>query len=280
MCQCVQAILWLGFCVVLGTTGCSGILDPDASQTSLADESSAAATTASAPTTNPAPPAELDEKYLSDPDFHQKTKETLDGWNKLTLVYCFASKEIKWDHESVDFDVAKHVAYRLNSRTIRVVDPDPAYAWLDKHDRWRKTSEIGAAFKADYVVHIDIKDYSLNEPNTNTLYRGQADCIVNVVKMDENRTDGTVIYTVPIKSSFPKNGPVDQSAMPITEFKKRYLSALSHEIGKLFYSTEIVDDDPPAKEVRATRDEVERDGLDQWLFSPKYRAINRNLGVD
>ena len=180
----------------------------------------------------------------TDPDFHQKTKQTLEGKNKVTLVYCYASKELKWDHESLDFDLAKHVAYQLNGKKIKVVDPDRVYAWLDKHDRWRKTSEIGAAFKADYIVHIDVKDYSLTEANVNNLYRGRADCIVNVVKMDENKRDGIVIYTTPIKSNFPTNGPVDQSAMPYTEFKKRYLSALSYEIGKLFFSTETGDDIP------------------------------------
>jgi len=180
----------------------------------------------------------------TDPDFHQKTKQTLEGKNKVTLVYCYAPKELKWDHDSLDFDLAKHVAYQLNGKKIKVVDPDRVYAWLDKHDRWRKTSEIGAAFKVDYIVHIDIKDYSLNEAGVNNLYRGRADCIVNVVKMDENKRDGTVIYTTPIKSNFPKNGPVDQSAMPFNDFKKRYLSALSYEIGKLFFSTETGDDIP------------------------------------
>ena len=36
-------------------------------------------------------------------------------------------------------------------------------------------------------------------------------------------------------------------------------------------------------ERRATTDGMEHedaDGLDKWLYSPKYRAINRNLGVD
>ncbi len=180
----------------------------------------------------------------TDPDFHQKTKQSLKSKSKVTLVYCYASKELKWDHETVDFDLAKHVAYQLNGKKIKVVDPDRVYAWLDKNSDWRKTSEIGAALKADFVVHIDVKDYSLTEANVNNLYRGTADCIVNVVKMDEDKKGGTVIYTTSLKSAFPKNGPVDQSTMPYAEFKKRYLSALSYEIGNLFFPTEMEDDIP------------------------------------
>jgi hypothetical protein len=180
----------------------------------------------------------------TDPDFHVKTKQTLAGKNKITLVYCYAPKELKWDNEAVDYELAKHIAYQLNSKKIKVVDPDRVQAWLDKHDKWKKVSEIGTVFKADYIVHVDVKDYSLFEANSSNLYRGRADCIVNVVKMDEDKKDGTVIYTIPIKSNFPTRAPVDSNAMAFPEFKKRYLSALSDEVGRLFYPSETGDDIP------------------------------------
>lgn len=180
-----------------------------------------------------------------EPDFHKKTKkESLAGKGKVTLVYCYASKELKWDNESVDYDLAKHVAYQLNGNKIKVVDPDRVYAWLDKNSRWNKPSEIGAAFKVDYIVHIELIDYSLFEVNTTFLNRGRADCVVNVIKMDSDRKDGEVIYTHPIKSNFPINGPVDSNSMPQNEFKKRYLSFLSDQIGRLFYATETGQDIP------------------------------------
>ncbi len=176
----------------------------------------------------------------TDPDFHVRTKQTLEGKNKknVVLVYCFAPKELKWDNESVDYDIAKHVAHRLLQHKIKVIDPDQVYAWLDRNDKWRKTSEIGKHFKVDYVVHIDVKDYSLFEINSSNLYRGQADIIVNVVKMNEDKTDGHVIYTAPIKSAFPTRGPKDSGEISFGEFKKTYLSALSEEIGRLFYPME------------------------------------------
>jgi hypothetical protein len=180
----------------------------------------------------------------TDPDFHQKTKQTLADKTKVVLVYCYAAKELKWDNESVDYDLAKHVAHRLNNNKIKVIDPDLVYDWLDKNDKWRKTSEIGKHFRVDYVVHIDLKDYSLYEPNSSNLYRGRADIIVNVVRMDEDKRDGNVIYTAPVKSFFPTRSPVDSNIMSYAEFKKHYLSALSDEIGKLFYPKETGDDIP------------------------------------
>jgi hypothetical protein len=180
----------------------------------------------------------------SDPDFHIRTKQSLKGKNKVVLVYCYASKELKWDNESVDYDLAKHVAHRLLQNEIKVIDPDKVHAWLDKNDKWKKTSELGKAFKVDYVVHIDVKDYSLFEPHSQNLYRGRADLIVNVVKMDEDKKDGKPIYTTTIKSHFPTRSPVDSNVIPFSQFKKHYLSALSDEVGKLFYSVDTGADIP------------------------------------
>jgi hypothetical protein len=174
----------------------------------------------------------------SDPDFHIRTKQSLKGKNKVVLVYCYAQKELKWDNESVDYDLAKHVAHRLVQNEIKVIDPDRVHAWLDKNDKWKKTSELGKAFKVDYIVHIEVKDYGLYEPHSQNLYRGHADLIVNVVKMDEDKKDGKTIYTTTIKSHFPTRSPADSNQIPFTQFKKMYLSALSDEIGKLFYSVE------------------------------------------
>jgi hypothetical protein len=181
----------------------------------------------------------------ADPDFHARTKQNLRGKNgkNVVLVYCYAPKELKWDNESVDYDIAKHVAYRLLQNKIKVVDPDPLYDWLEKHDDWRTTSDLGKRFGVEYVIHIDVKDYTLFERNSD-LYRGQADIIVTVVQMNDDHSDGHAVYTVPVRSSFPSRAPIDSSQMGFTEFKKRYLSALSEEIGRLFYSAEVSAEDP------------------------------------
>jgi hypothetical protein len=178
------------------------------------------------------------------PDFEKNTKkEKLSTKGKVTLVYCYASKELKWDNESVDYELAKFVSFQLMNNNIKVEDPDRVYAWLDKNPRWNKPTEIGAAFKnVDYIVHIDLMNYSLFEENSVNLNRGRAECIVNVYKMDSDHKDGTRIYSHTVKSLYPTNTPIYSSTMPQNEFKKRYLAFLSNEIGRLFYPTETGQD--------------------------------------
>lgn len=179
-----------------------------------------------------------------EPDFHAKTKLSLAEKGKTVLVYCYAPVELKWDNEAVDYELAKFVSYRFNANKIHVVDPDRVHAWLDKNNDWNKVSEVGAAFKVDYVVHIDLRDYSLYEEHSHDLYRGRADAIVSVIKMDEDKKDGKAIYMKEKVSRFPTKAGVSAYDYSYEDFKRRYLSELANEIGVLFYESFAGDDIP------------------------------------
>lgn len=180
-----------------------------------------------------------------EPDFHAQTKETLAGRNKTTLVYVYAPTELKWDHDAVDYELAKFLSHRLNANKIRVIDPDRVHAWLDKNRDWNKVSEIGAAFKVDYIVFVDLQDYSLFEEHSHELFRGRADGIVSVFKMNEDKKDGESIYTKELVSRFPTGSPISAFGNYSYEtFKQLYLATLANTIGKLFYESFTGDDIP------------------------------------
>lgn len=169
------------------------------------------------------------------PDFDEKTKHSLADKGKKTLVLCYAPTELKWDNEAVDHELAKHVAYRLNMNKIKVIDPDRVHNWLDKNSDWSKPAELGKEFDVDYVVYIDMKEYSLFEEHSSNLYRGRTQAIVSVIKMDEDHKDGRVIYSKDLVSRYPISTPKSVDEIPYAQFKKLYLSRLSEEVGQLFY---------------------------------------------
>lgn len=169
------------------------------------------------------------------PDFDEKTKESLADKGKKVLVLCYAPTELKWDNEAVDYELAKHVAYRLNLNKIKVIDPDRVNNWLDQNPDWDKPAELGKAFDVHYVVYIDMKEYSLFEEHSSNLYRGRTQAIVSVIKMDEDRKDGRVIYSKELVSRYPISTPKSVDEIAYANFKKLYLSRLSEEVGILFY---------------------------------------------
>ena len=186
-----------------------------------------------------------------DPDFEVQTKKSLAKKGVKVMVLCYAPRELKWDNEAVDYELAKAVAYRLNGHKISVIDPDRIHAWLDQNDNWDTPDEVGNVFDADFIVYIDMKEYGLYEENSSQLYRGRTEAILSVIEMDpRNKRDpeatrkGHQIYSKDISSRYPKSTPVSSDQYAYADFKKMYLSALSEEIGVKFYESFAGDDIP------------------------------------
>ncbi len=183
-----------------------------------------------------------------EPDFEKQTKKSLTEKGKTTLVLCYAPKELKWDNDAVDYEVAKMIALRLRSHQISVMDPDRVHDWLDKHSNWDKPDEVGAAFGVDYVIYVDLAKYSLFEEHSHDLYRGRAEMIVSVVEMtgkkNKKKKHGSTIYSKSITSRYPDSTPASANEYPYETFKKLYLSRLSDQIGWLFFEHYAGDDVP------------------------------------
>lgn len=175
-----------------------------------------------------------DNRVAIEPNFVQETKLSLRAKGVTTAVVCYAPKDLKWDISDLDTDLAKYVFYRLASRKIKVVRPDPVRVWLDKNPEWDRPEEIGAAFKTKYVVHIELEDFKLYEKGNQNLYRGRADVDVQVVEMGPNG-EGAVIYRKQLTSMYPLMAGRPTHEITYARFKRAYLARLSAEIAELFY---------------------------------------------
>lgn len=169
-----------------------------------------------------------------EPNFETVTGQSFTDKDVKVAVVCYAPKEVKWDFEDIDRDLGKFVTFRLAQHKVEVVNPDRVQAWLDQNADWDKPEEIGEAFDVKYVVYIDLTQYSLFEENSHQLWRGRAEAIVSVYEMGEDAA-GERIYSKELISRYPLHRPLSMSEETYWSFKKKYLSRLSEEIGRLFY---------------------------------------------
>jgi hypothetical protein len=176
-----------------------------------------------------------------EPDFDVQTKESMTDKDVTVAVVCYAPTDIRYSFEDIDHEVAKYVAFRLIQHKIKVISPDRVRAWLDENRDWDKPEEIGEFFKATYVVYIDLNNFSLYEDDSANLYRGRAEAVVSVWKM-EGSNDAEKIYTTEKISKFPTHQPIAASDETYQNFKARYLARLSDEIGRLFYEYTTYDE--------------------------------------
>lgn len=176
-----------------------------------------------------------------EPEFDKQTQESMTDKDVTVAVVCFAPTEVKYSFENIDHELAKYVSFRLRENKITVISPDHVRAWLEENKDWDKPEEIGAAFKATYVIYIDLNEFSLFEEGTATLYRGRSEAVVSAWKMDD---DGAAekIFSMEKISKFPQQQPVSTSEETYNNFKARYLSRLSDEIGRLFYEYFLADE--------------------------------------
>lgn len=168
------------------------------------------------------------------PDFDKLTKESLTDKGVKVAVVCFAPDEIRLNFIDVDKDIAKFVAHRLFQHKITVVQPDRVQEWLDKHDDWDKPDEIGEATGATHVIFVDVHKYNLFEENSHELFRGRAEVLVSVFKIQKG-DQGEKIYTKEITSLYPLSAPRATSEISYDRFRRQYLGRLSEEVGRLFY---------------------------------------------
>ena len=180
-----------------------------------------------------------------EPDFDAMTRQSMTDRDVTVAVVCYAPTELKWDFDRIDADIGKYVSYRLNQHHIKTVSPDVVRAWLDQNSDWDKPEEIGAELNVTYVVYIDLHKYTLYEPDSQNLYRGQAEAVVSVYQMDE-LGDGEKVYSKAITSEYPLRAPRSTGEVTYSTFRKQYLARLSEEIGRLFYEYYNGDDIPDA----------------------------------
>ena len=177
-----------------------------------------------------------------EPDFDAETKESMTDKDVTVAIVCYATTEIRYSFEDIDFELAKHMAYRLHQHKIKVISPDRIRKWLDENRDWDKPEEIGEAFKTTYVIYIDLNRFSLYEDGSASLYRGKSEAVVSVWKMDENGIDAEKIYSTEKISKFPLHQAISASEETYQHFKARYLSRLSDEIGHIFYEYTTFDE--------------------------------------
>ena len=176
-----------------------------------------------------------------EPAFDKETKESMTDKGVRVAVVCFAPNDIKYNFESIDYELAKYLSFQLHAHKIKVVPPDLIKGWLEENKDWDKPEEIGAAFKTTYVIYIDLNEFSLYEEGSPELYRGRAEGIVNVWKMDD---DGHAekIFSVDKTSKYPMHQPISSGDKTYMTFKGEYLTRLSEEIGRLFYEYYVADE--------------------------------------
>ena len=169
-----------------------------------------------------------------EPLFEKDTTKSLTDRNTRVAVVCYASDELKYECEHIDHIIARQVGYQLSMNKIDVVPSDEVRSWMIQNPDWDTAAEVGKAFDVNFVVYIDVSDFSLYERDSNTLFRGRCEAIVSVYEMETDGS-GDRIFSHDLNSQYPIQVPRSATDVSYDTFRMEYFSRLSDEIGRLFY---------------------------------------------
>jgi hypothetical protein len=127
---------------------------------------------------------------------------------------------------------------RENQEKVKIVSPRKVEEYKNLHPDWKSLDpeQVGKYFKADYVINLEINQFSLYEPNAaEQLLRGRTHILVSVV--DVNNPDDTPLpkefsYTYPGE---PRGG-LDASEMHPIQFRNLFLEHAARRLAFYFVS--------------------------------------------
>jgi len=166
--------------------------------------------------------------------FDEFTHKSLAEPGTRTAVICTAPMGNSSEAAALDQEMQAEISRRLKQQEIDVIDSNKVASWVDDNGGdWGGPEQFFEEFdKADFLVVIDVNEFSYLERNSPNLYRGRANLEISVYENDEYLRK---IYTNSIESEYPTQHPVFADNISESGFRKQYVDHLSSRIARMFY---------------------------------------------
>jgi hypothetical protein len=156
-----------------------------------------------------------------------------------TAIVCRPLVELQYSSSSAAEQLASNVGMLMKQkiRKLTIVSPQKIEQWTDEHD-WEDFADIGKAVKADYVVGIEIEEFSLYSGQT--IYQGKARLRVVVNDMKKK---GEKVYEKHLPQIvYPPNGGIPTSEKSEEDFRRQFTALVAEQVGRIFYGFDHRDD--------------------------------------
>jgi hypothetical protein len=151
---------------------------------------------------------------------------------KKVAVVCRPTTSLDFNNSSVADMLAHQVSTLLgkNVSKVTIIDPRKVGDWTDENT-WEDYVEIGKALNADYVVGIDLEEFSLQQGQT--LFQGRASIAVSAYDVKKGKLP---IWEKHLPQSvYPPSGGIPAGEKPESQFRRQFVSVLADQIARHFY---------------------------------------------
>ena len=108
-------------------------------------------------------------------EFTKMTKVDLSKGDKTVLVVCSTPESVDAENSSLRMDIIDGVTHRMKLHGVKIINPNRVADWLESRDSSvPDLQKLAQDFDTDYIAWIEFQTFSLQEPNSQNLLRGQA----------------------------------------------------------------------------------------------------------
>lgn len=187
----------------------------------------------------------LGKMLIGDPmigdDFKTFTGKSLSEEGRKVAVLCTAPESIKDNYASLQIELLRDVSRKMSIHEIDVIKPHLVARWID--DNGGETNDLGALARevdADFIVDINVAQFSYREENSPNLFRGRCNGQVTVFefKRDASKKPSGIpgkVYEKGFQSVHPTHQPVPADQTSELIFRKKFMDRVGDQIARLFY---------------------------------------------
>ncbi len=176
--------------------------------------------------------------------FRAGTGTDLTKVDKSILIACSAPHHILTQHPGIRIDIVDKMSRMLATHKVNVVPPDDVAAWFDDHGDWGDFSELADHFDADFVMHIDLKSFSVIVPDSPHLLQGKSEGKITVMEVTgSGKKKASIAFERTVSVMFPEIYPIPRESRSEETFTENFIDRISRQLAMMLY------DHRPSEEV-------------------------------
>jgi hypothetical protein len=157
-----------------------------------------------------------------------------------TAVVCRPLVELQYSGSDAADEIAKQVSGLMSRKIskIEMVNSQKIEQWTDEHE-WESFVDVGRAVKSDYVIGLELEEFSLYQGQT--IFQGRATVGIKVYDV-KKKGAGPVYEKVLPRFVYPPSGGVATADKSEDQFRREFVALLAERIGRSFYPWDPRDD--------------------------------------
>lgn len=167
------------------------------------------------------------------------------------VIICSVPGRMMDRFPSLQIDLVDRLTRNLEIHDIETVPSGDVARWYDDNGEWGDYSALAKEFRAQHVIHVELRVFDHVVPESETLMQGRCEGEITMHKI--KRPKGSNLFeekdtqAVPInqvffkdfKTQFPASYPVPRQSKTEDQFLRLFMDRVALHIGQQIYSYQL-----------------------------------------